>query len=240
MSNEKFTQALRELGVLYSKTKKYVLRMEEVDPESRSNLAIFKEQRDALDHVMRALTEFFDKGSEADEDYLCQQVDNARGHMFRAAYDALDGAGVSYKLRISAAMEGISNEAIAAVYPDYHKHVLVDVNKIEERIAEHRKLKDERRTKMHDLDDYCVTIDRLYEHSNNIIERIPSFQDWQRRHRRKVIFWSVITPALLIFLSVTLFTLRDHIFPPRTQNGPTPSETVTPSPSPTMSPSAPR
>jgi len=183
VANEDFVEALRELGVLYSKTKKYILRTEEVDPESRSNLAIFKEQRDALDHVMRALAEYFDKGSDADEEYLCAQIDNARGHMFRAAYDALDGAGISYKLRINDAMQGISNEAIAAVYPEYHRNVLVDVNEIEVKIAEHRKSKDERRTKMHDLDEYCATIDRLYAHSNEIIRRIPSFQDWQTRHR---------------------------------------------------------
>ena len=232
MANEDFRDSLKELNVLYSKTKRFVLRMEQVDPESRSNLAIFKEQRDALDHVMRALAEFFEKGEDADGDYMCQQLDNARGHLFRAAYDALDGAGISYKLRIRDAMEGISNEAISAVYPAYYTAALPDVYEVENRITEHRQHKDERRTTMPDLDGYSETIDRLYAHNNDILQRIPAFQEWQMRHRRKIIFWSIIFPALLVFLSVLLFTLRDRIFPPRT---PTtiviPAATTGPSPS---------
>src|SRR5438132_9090535 len=165
--------------------------MEQFDPESRSNLAIFKEQRDALDHLMRALAEYFEKGSASDEQYLCQQIDNARGHLFRAAYDALDGARISYKFRIRDAMEGISNEAIAAVYPEYYTTALVDVYAVENRIAEHRRHKDERRTTMPDIDDYSDTIDRLYSHNTDILQRIPGFQEWERRHRRKRIFWSV-------------------------------------------------
>jgi len=39
--------------------------------------------------------------------------DKARGRLFRAASDALDGAGISYKFRIPDAMEGISNDRVA-------------------------------------------------------------------------------------------------------------------------------
>lgn len=46
---------LCELVSLYTKTKRLVLLAEQLDTESKSNIAIFKEQRDALDHLMRAL-----------------------------------------------------------------------------------------------------------------------------------------------------------------------------------------
>ena len=208
MANEPFLAALRELGILYSKTKKYILRAEQVDPESRSNIAINKEQRDALDHVMRALSEYFEKGEKADGDYLCAQIDNARGHMFRAAYDALDGTGVSYKIRIDKTMLGISNEAISAVYPEYFDH-LIEINELDEKLAEHRNAKDERRTKMSNLDNYCATIERLDELSKTIIGKTPAFQDWQRRNRRKAVIWLIGVPIGCVLLSVLLLFLKD-------------------------------
>jgi hypothetical protein len=198
VANERFRQALEQLGVIYSKTKGYVLRAEEVDPESRSNLAIFKEQRDALDHVMRALTEYFAKGDEADEDYLCEHINNAVGHMFRAAYDTLDGTGVSYKFRLRDALKGISSKAISAVYPDYYTTVLPTLNKIDETIAEHREHKDEQRSvKIQDLDGYCSTIEALYGHVDEITVRIPEFRKWQIEDDREKRKWFVIVPSVI-------------------------------------------
>jgi hypothetical protein len=236
VANEPFLAALRELGILYSKTKKYILRAEQVDPESRSNIAIFKEQRDALDHVMRALWEYFEKGGEADGTYLYAQIDNAKGHMFRAAYDALDGTGVSYKLRIDKAMLGISNDAISAVYPKYFDH-LIEIDELDKKLVEHRNAKDEQRTKMSNLDDYCASIERLDELSKTVIGKTPAFQDWQKRNRRRTAIWVIAVPTGLILLSFVLFFLKDSYWRYHPV-APTPAPASSASPVPMTSPTA--
>lgn len=222
MDNDRFQAKLRDLGVLYSKTKRYVLVAEQMDRQSRSNIAIFKEQRDALDHVMRAILGFFANDETPDEEYIFGQIENARGHMFRAAYDALDGTGISYKFRIDDAMRDISNEAISAVYPDYWKHV-VEMNQLDQKIALHRENKDEQRRKFEDLDEYCASIERVYELTNCVTEKIPAFQDWQRRNRRKNVIWAISVPVAFLLLSALLGLLIQLYFKNR----------VTPTTSPT-------
>jgi len=208
VANERFLESLRDLGVLYSKTKRFILRAEQVDPQSRSNIAIFKEQRDALDHVMRALWEYFSEGTKIDEDYLCGQIEKARGHLFRAAYDALDGAGISFKLRIAQAMDGISNEAISAVHPDYYTHV-VEINRIDSQIVEHRKAKDIGRTTMQNMDEYSAVVDRLAELSDIVTGKTPAFHEWQRRNKKNKVIWAIAVPTGLVVLSFLLFFLMD-------------------------------
>lgn len=240
MPHERFQEALRELGVLYSKTKKYVLNAEQVDPDASSNIPAIGEHRYALDHVMRALSEYFEKGSEADEDYLCAQIENARGHMFRAAYDALDGAGISYKFRIDNAMRGLSNDAIAAVHPDYYEKDLPEIYALEEKIAEHRDKKDEQNRTMQDLDDYCATVDRINEISTVIISKVPAFKQWQRRNSKSNLVWKIALPILLIVVSVILTRVvtrwSDHSSPRPNHTNMSPTPTATPSPSPVQAP----
>ena len=73
--------------------------------------------------------------------------------MFRAAYDALDGASISYKFRIDEEMKGVSSEAIDSVYPQYWNDVR-EMDSLDEKIAGHREKKDEQCRTMQDMDDY--------------------------------------------------------------------------------------
>jgi hypothetical protein len=237
VASERFLESLRDLGVLYSKTKRFILRAEQVDPQSRSNIAIFKEQRDALDHVMRALWDYFDEGKKPDESYLLGQIEKARGHLFRAAYDALDGAGISFKLRIWEYMEGISNEAISAVYPDYFEHV-AEINKIDSQIVEHRKAKDIGRTTMQNMDEYSAVVDRLAELSDIVTEKTPAFHEWQRRDKKHKLIWLISVPAGLVLLGFVLFFLMDLYWRRHPVSPPPSVPAISASPVPMASPSA--
>lgn len=211
MPHDRFQEELRQLGVLYSKTKKFVLNAEQVDPDASSNIAAIGEHRYALDHVMRAVSEYFEKGAAADEVNLCGQIENARGHLFRAAYDALDGAGISYKFRIDKAMRRISNDAIAAVHPDYYTIDLPTIYSLESKIAEHRSRKDEQDRTMEDLDAYCDTVDRINKISTAIISKVPAFKQWQRRNRWKTIIHIIWIPLLIAFVGALFFVALDFL-----------------------------
>jgi hypothetical protein len=236
--NERFLDSLRQLGVLYAKTKRFVIRAEQVDPQSRSNIAIFKEQRDALDHVMRALWEHFSEEPKLGEEYLLGQVDKARGHLFRAAYDALDGAGISLKLRIAEAMQNISNEAISAVYPEYYDHV-VELNRIDEQIVEHRKNKDIGRTTMQNMDDYSAVVDRISVISGIVTGKVPAFHEWQRRDLKRFRVRQVLLPLGFLItaaaLAILLNFLKDMYWRKQPPVSSPPSQSA--SPQPTISPS---
>ncbi|MGI8436332.1 MAG: hypothetical protein ACR2NX_05445 [Chthoniobacterales bacterium] len=210
MENDHFHQALQELNVLYAKTKGYILRAEELDPSCRSNIAVFKEQRDGLDHVMRALSEHLERRDAADENYIVQQIEDAKGHLFRAAYDALDGMGVSYKVRLNKAMEGVSNEAISAVYREYYD-VIPEIEKVETRIVEHRKHKDQRRTTLDELEAYCSSIETIDGHYKEVFKRIPLFQDWHKREARKTRYRLILIPVAIAFLGALFFVVLEVV-----------------------------
>ncbi len=198
-----FLAGLEEITNLYAKTKGFVLLAEQFDPESRSNIAIFKEQRDALYYIMRGFGGCFDKTKEPDGAYLRSQIEKARGHLFRSAYDALDGVGVSCKLRISEATNGVSLDAIAAVYPEYYHHVS-EVDEIDLKIAEHRRKKDVTEQTIGNLEAYRNDVERLSALAKAAFHRRPAFQEYEKRARAKTLRFIVGVPVLLVVVGCTL------------------------------------
>jgi len=196
---------LVDLLRLYARLKRLVLMSEQVDPESRSNIAVFKEQRDALDHVMRALSQalgVIDEQKPAG--YFSLHLDKATGHLLRAAYDALDGLAVSCKLRISELMQGICNEAIHDAFPDYYNHV-VEIDRIDQRIAEHRNAKDvgdDHTTK--NLDDYLNEVSRLCEMAKECQAHLPAMLDWQKRDWRQKLREKLFWPLLICLIGAVV------------------------------------
>lgn len=200
--NTVLLQGLEEIVAIYTKAKKYILLSEQLDPESKSNIAVFKEQRDAFDHVMRSLGEGLKKGATPNGEYIAGQFDKAKGHIFRAAYDALDGIAISCKIRLADAMKGVSNEAITAVYPKYYEDIIV-VDQVDRQIAEMRNNKDIGRGTLQNMEAYSVAVDRLHELTMGCLSKVPAFKDWHRRNEksdiRKVFFFK-LGPAIILIL----------------------------------------
>ena len=186
---------LGELVSLYTKTKKLVLQAEQLDPECRSNIAIFKEQRDALDHLMRALQDALPPVAAPRPDYFTLQIDKAKGHLFRAAYDALDGLAISCKIRIAEAMTGVSNEAISAVYPEYYDH-LTEIERIDLEIADRRNEKDVGDPTLDNLNAYQVEVERLCKLVVQCRAKAKPVREWDKRDARSQVRNKVLWPAL--------------------------------------------
>lgn len=93
-------EQLKALAELYIQAKGLILYSEEVDPDSRSNLQVIKELRDSHDHVMRVVALRLsqvqpENPTISPEDYCRKNLEKAVGHVYRAAFDALDGTIVS-------------------------------------------------------------------------------------------------------------------------------------------------
>jgi hypothetical protein len=191
---------LKELAEIYVKAKLMVLLAEELDPSFRSNVMVIKELRDSNDHLMRLFEEWFiNPAPEKNEKYMLAQIDKARGHIFRAGYDAIDGIVVSYKIKAAKAMEKISNEAITAIYPDYYSHA-VEVDILSEKVAFHRNEKDVADDSLKNLEDYAEDAKRVATFCKTALSHVPRMIHWDKKQRRADIWEKVILAILLLVI----------------------------------------
>ena len=105
---------LGEIAKLYAHTKYLILKAEEIDPELKSSVAIIKELRDAFDHIMRYVGDYFAE-TPVGAVYQNAQLDKVVGHVFRASYDALDSLSIALKLRLNNALADKSHAASTAL-----------------------------------------------------------------------------------------------------------------------------
>lgn len=199
---------IKDLAEIYSKAKQMILLAEELDPSFRSNIMVFKELRDSNDHLMRLFEEWFVNGSSQDERYMLAQIDKARGHVFRAGYDAIDGIVVSHKIKVSRAMDKISNEAIDAVFPEYYEHAS-DVDLLNSKIANHRNDKDVADDSLQNLESYATDAAKVAEFCKNCLAKVPHMIRWDKKKRwgnflEKVVLALVIGIVTAMVGSITL------------------------------------
>ena len=131
-----------------------------LDPELKSSVAIIKELRDAFDHVMRYVGDYFAESPQG-LDYQEKQLDKVTGHVFRASYDALDTLSIALKLRLSKALKGKSHDAITTVFPAYYSEHIAKLAQIDERIIESRRRKDVGGHSPDHLEDYLKFLSNL-------------------------------------------------------------------------------
>lgn len=137
---------LLRLVDLYTEVKSFILKAEELDARLESNIAVIKEQRDALDHVMRfigrCLRNDFEE-NEKDQEYISLQIDKACGHLYRAGYDSLDGIIASVTVRIrDDYLREVPLESIRDVMPEYWSDYVPKLDEIKIKAAKHREQKD--------------------------------------------------------------------------------------------------
>lgn len=116
-------------------TKFFLLKAEEIDPRHQFFYPPLIQQRDALDHIMRAAfarlypEEYSslsdkDRDRESDPDkYAERQLDKALGHAYRAMFDAGDWLGIIYRERVRELMAAYSVETINKVLPEFRPKV---------------------------------------------------------------------------------------------------------------------
>ena len=120
---------------LYLMTKDMYIKAEEYDDEFCSIMQPIKEQRDALDHMVRSYSELVnsenDHLDENKEKYVQKNLDKAIGHMYRAFYDTADILTIILREHISNELQGHSYSHICSCWSDYEsiRKQLVNVTK---------------------------------------------------------------------------------------------------------------
>ena len=140
------SKELLRLVELYVTVKSFILKAEELDARLESNIAVIKEQRDALDHIMRFIGRCLQSDfecKEEDEEYLSLQIDKACGHLYRAGYDSLDGIIASVTVRIREDyLKDVPLASIRDVMPEYWSEYVPRLDEIKLKAGEHREQKD--------------------------------------------------------------------------------------------------
>ncbi|MDE5770303.1 MAG: hypothetical protein K2I06_01550, partial [Ruminococcus sp.] len=111
---------------LYLMTKEMYIKAEEYDDEFCSIMQPIKEQRDALDHMVRSYGELIksnnnnkDVLNEEQKKYVQKNFDKAIGHMYRAFYDTADILTIILREHIGNELKGHSYSKICSCWSDY-------------------------------------------------------------------------------------------------------------------------
>jgi hypothetical protein len=170
--SEKEQETLLKLVKLYSETKVIIVYSEEVDADSKYNIQIWKELRDAFDHLVRA---FINK-NENTETYFLINLEKSYAHVYRACYDAAEGAVFSLKKNILDIIFPYSQSQLVKIVPNYSDDRIL-IEKINSKLAIYRNNKDIGKADNIDFSDLLGIIDQLKTLNEKYINLLPLLKD---------------------------------------------------------------
>jgi hypothetical protein len=174
-SSESIDQLWRDLIRVHQAVKKMLLEFEEFD--GKTFLQPIKEQRDALEHVVRARAAEIGLTTQSPS-YVRENLSKALGHEYRALFDIADHYSITIRERIIALLKPYSAHAIAIVVPEYYREVRPRLAEIDNRISGVRRGKDVAAPgeDLAEVDQYTQVIAELRDHYSRLNERIPALE----------------------------------------------------------------
>jgi len=191
---------LREMVTLYDPTKAVILFAEEISPRNITLPQIMKELRDALDHLMRVVADKVVPERRDDSGYGGKNLDKAFGHLYRAAYDALDWVSIILRARIDTQLSKYSTSAIEASLPDYYPVIKPRLEGfIPEKIAQIRANKDIGAPDPQSIQEYAGLVKEMKDYWQKVVAAEPSLIDYAKKEtggkRKERIIIGLITAA---------------------------------------------
>jgi hypothetical protein len=202
--------ALGRLSERYAQIKLFIAYAEEIQLDHKADILVYKELRDGFDHLMRVLFSRLSLKAtvlESPDEYRNINIEKSIGHVYRAAFDALDATILSFKEHINSNLQGYSREAVVAVIPDYYK-LKIKLNKLTNRAAERRGKKDIGVITDIAFEEYVDDVTELKTLHTNIINAGPDLDEY-----KKGLFWEKwkgrIWSVSLVFIGIFLKILYD-------------------------------
>lgn len=165
-------------------TKKYYILSEEINLHMATLVQPIKEQRDALEHIIRvysALTleddSIVEKFSNVSiDEYVRSNMEKAIGHEYRAFFDVIDYITISIRERIYNEINMYTLKQIVDVFPNY-ENFKKRLNELPEEIASMRIKKDVGENMLEIAKEYAQLADELlslYKKLSNAVCRIET------------------------------------------------------------------
>lgn len=156
-----FNKFWEEICELYNLTKKYQLLAEEL--AGSSYIQPILEQKNALDHIIKAYLESSKSMEEANK-----QLGGAKAHLYRAFWDVADWLSIICRESVYKLLRKKSPKKIADACPEYYSEIRKKLVDMPEAISDMRFKKDD---KIQYVKEYCDILDELvkdYKHIANI------------------------------------------------------------------------
>lgn len=176
-------EKLAELASLYTQVKALIIYSEDIDRSSRSNIQVIKELRDAFDHVMRVISARMSGETPQDveaSEYCRNNLQKAVGHVYRAAFDALDGTVVSLRASIAEIVNAYPLPVLKEVVPEYWD-MRSDLNRLCENISDHRARKDVGRQIGVTFDRYVEDVECIKRFHDKLLHYGPALDECLKR-----------------------------------------------------------
>lgn len=172
-----FSDFWNDYSYIHNATKELYILIEEYDDELSSFIQPIKEQRDSLEHIVRAYNKYYKNDlntSKSDEQYITGNLSKAIGHNFRAFFDCADILSIIIRNKLSLYLNDFSYSEILEAWPNYEEKRLFLVD-IPDKFAKLRTSKDvvkksEDKVKM--VDEYTELIYKLMRIYKEFIRNI--------------------------------------------------------------------
>jgi hypothetical protein len=196
---EEESQIIRKISTYYRAAKELIIYGEQIDPNNRTLAQLLSERSNALDHILRVFLEKQGLRDEPVKDpiaYNRDSLNKAYGHIYRAAYDALDWVALTIQERLAKDINSVSIEAVSAVMPEYYSDIKPKLEKIlRDDITSLRDHKDVTDGNEDNLESYIQTVVTIRQLFDKVQEKMSSLIEYNLKHKRKErlnLVWQII------------------------------------------------
>jgi len=185
-----------QLYELYIAVKSAIICAENFDPQREFYLAPLNQLRSTLDHFFKAAV------SENNMEY---ELKEAKEHMNRAGYDALEILAGNVGNSIQEKMRPYNANAIAKIFPDYYKSFVPKIMEIKINIAEirMRPKDDSEKSFLNYLGDIKVLLD-IDKQVTSMIPSLVSYCKKRGRKERVDMLLRIVSPILGVIIGAIL------------------------------------
>lgn len=177
---------LTELSEIYKSVKHIFLLVEYYNGKKGIVVSSINELRSAFDHMMRAMTK-------DDQDGLIDEMESAKKHLYRAAYDACEVIILDRLDYIESLKSIVSFKTLSKVYPEYATEILPFAAQLKGEVVEVREISDLKER----VNDYEDKISKLISYSELLEQKIPDAM----KLREKDSIESLLSSSFVTFLA---------------------------------------
>lgn len=188
-----------EIIVLYAKVKSIIIQAEQDTGEAI--IASINEQRNSYDHFLRAL---------ADISKYDFEIDKAKGHLYRAAYDAYEILAISKLDIIKSLLRKYDADLLNKAYPKFINERYHQISQIEKLLVKARERKTDFINNTSNFDTYEIAVNQLIEIADEVVNHIPLILKQRKREFNKKIIIGVGGP---IGFGILLLIIEHYLLP---------------------------
>jgi hypothetical protein len=207
----------------YTKANKLVIASERLDKEQRLSGAAITELRAVLAHLMRVDLVLFDLVNESKIkektglslfEYCRKNIDKAKGHLFRAAYDAYDVMAISLAEKIIFYLDSISTDALYTIVPNATNEIALPFREAQDMISHAKVEKDigtweEEKQEFRDYERSANALEAILSKIEEVLPNLVKYDNELKRKNRTHLLLAVIGLIIgLIGIGFAIFSIK--------------------------------